>query len=199
VSSVNTDRGIVLRRTKYSEHDLIVQILLASGRKRSFMAKSALRSKIRFGGGALEPTVFLQFEYTDKGSDKLALLKQANVIEDFHGLRNNYDRMDTALQLILAVSKISLEGDEHGEGLFNLLGHSLRALQKTQEFEKFKAIFYIKLLFQQGVLEIDEWMKPWLRLSIRDWDKFESSIQLNLNQMEWIKKQLNQYLETASV
>ncbi len=53
-------RLIILRTIKYSEADLIVHGLNTEGARINFMAKSALKSRKRFGGGVLEPTHYMR-------------------------------------------------------------------------------------------------------------------------------------------
>ena len=57
------ERAIVLRRLKHGEADLIVHCLNEQGTKVSLFAKSAIKSRKRFGGGVLEPTHLIYICY----------------------------------------------------------------------------------------------------------------------------------------
>jgi DNA repair protein RecO (recombination protein O) len=197
MSGVKQGRGIVLRKTKYGESDLIIQMILVSGEKISLMAKGALRSKKRFAGGVLDPTQYVQVQYRDQGSHKLGLLEEASVLEGFEGLRTDYDRMDLALYILSSISKISQEGDSLSESLFNLLGHMLRSLQTAERFDQFRAVFCLKILHQQGVLELEPWMSPALLVKFKNWSQAEPGLKINSLQVHWAENKLSQYLQTA--
>ena len=57
------DRFIILKKMKYGESDLIIHALSSAGTKKSFIARAALKSKKRFGGGVLEPSHFVKLTY----------------------------------------------------------------------------------------------------------------------------------------
>jgi DNA repair protein RecO (recombination protein O) len=150
------DRAIVLRTTRYSEHDLIVQCITSSGAKLNLFARSALRSKKRFGGGVLEPTHFIHILYQDKSSKgadhPLHTLNEATLINAFPKLRSDYARLETALHAVQVVSVIAHEGDTESESIFNLLGNTLKAAETSSSLDALKTHFEVKLLTLQGVL-----------------------------------------------
>lgn len=198
--SILTDiRAIVLKRTKFGESDLIVQMLLSSGAKKSFLARGALKSKKRFAGGALEPTTYLKIQYRDKGDEKLAILEDVQIIDSFALLRTDYDRMEMALDLVRIIYTVAQEGDQASESLFNLLGHGLRILQTADDIEKLKIVFVMKLFFQQGVLEIEDWMRIGLASPLASWADISNKIQFTQQQRSWMQLKLREYLESAGV
>ena len=79
------NKVFILRKTRYGDHDLILNCLTPEGARVSFFARSALRSKKRFGGGVLEPTHYVHVLYDDKGDGKINTLKEASLIQDFPG------------------------------------------------------------------------------------------------------------------
>lgn len=167
--SQGKDRFIILRKIKYSESDLIIHALSPKGEKLAFMARGALRSKKRFGGGVLEPTHFVNFTFkrsADQG--QLHVLQEATLVNDFPGLRSDYDRLEMALHVLDCVSKVSQEGDQNSEFLFNLLGHTLKALEAAPDILVLKMHFYLKFLLQQGVVNAEPWMAPFLKTNIAD-------------------------------
>jgi DNA repair protein RecO (recombination protein O) len=164
----------ILKKTKYSESDLILQVLSERGEKMAFFVKGALRSKKRFGGGILEPTHLIEAIYQNpKQEEGLRLLKEAKLIEGFEALRTDYDRLETALFAVDCVSRVSLEGDQESRIIFQLLGHLFRTLEADSlapeiDLNILRAQFGIKFLFQQGVLTPDPWMEPFLKTSLHD-------------------------------
>jgi DNA repair protein RecO (recombination protein O) len=198
MSNIKSARGIILKKTKYGESDLIIQLILSSGEKLSTIARGALRSKKRFSGGVLDPTNYVQIQYRDQGDHKLSTLEEAQILDGFDGLRTDYDRMELGLQIISAISKISQHGDSLSEGLFNLLGHALRGLQGAKNLVLFRGVFGLKLLYQQGVLEQDPWMNSAFKSNFKDWVNFEEQIQIPKDRLQWIDNQLKQYLQSAS-
>ncbi len=162
-------RALILRNVKYSESDLIVHALLVEGGKQSFLARSALKSRKRFGGGILEPThiVDLNFATTNKNT-QLITLQDARLVEDFAGLRTSFDKLDLALRILHDVSKVGQEGDLHSAEIFNLLGHTFRALESTQRPELVETVFALKFLHQQGILDFQPWMRRYLAAPLRE-------------------------------
>lgn len=163
---------IILRKTKYSESDLVIQALSAQGAKFSFIAKGALRSKKRFSGGVLEPTHFATFSYKMKGDsnaeDRLIFLEEAKLINGFSGLREDYDRLQVALYIVSLVDKVSLQGSVDSGEVFNLLGNTLKQLEISDMPHLLKCHFEVKLLYQQGVLPQDLLINSFLVHSIKD-------------------------------
>lgn len=163
------DNFIILRKIKYGEADLIIHALGSNGARSSFIAKSALKSKKRFGGGILEPLHFVSFTYKEKqDSSQMKTLSEATLIEDFREIRTSYDKLELALYILDCVSHVSLEGDQHSEFLFNLTGHSLRAVAKTLSPATLKLHFCLKFLYQQGVISMEPWMNVFLKVNIVD-------------------------------
>ena len=195
------DKFIILKKIKYGEADLIIHALGSDGARSSFMARSALKSKKRFGGGILEPLHFVNFSYRDTNdSEKLKTLTEASLIEDFKDIRSSYEKLELALFVLNCVSHVSLEGDQNSEVLFNLTGHSLRAISKTENVDILKLHFCLKFLYQQGVVSFENWMGPFLKASmsesgelVRDQD-VQQATETYLDSIETL---VNQYIKTA--
>lgn len=165
------DRVFILKKSRYGDADLIIHALNPKGERLHLFARSALKSKKRFGGGVLEPTHYVNVLYEDKsgGSDqRLHTLKEASIIEDFDGLRTDYNRLETALYLIQLVHDVSREGDVHADEVFNLLGNALRAAEKTSSPFKLRTHFEAKLLAHHGVLDVMEEEAELMKMAIAD-------------------------------
>lgn len=189
-------RFLILRKIKYGESDLILHALSAQGEKKSFIARGALKSKKRFGGGVLEPLHYCEFLFQKSSSSELHLLKEATLIEDFPGLKSDYDRLEFGLKILECTSKVSQEGETDNARLFQLVGHALGYLEKTQDLQIFKMQFYIKLLFQQGVLSPENWMLPFLRTSLEKSQELADR-SLSMDQIKTVEYQVRHYIDHA--
>lgn len=194
MSNLKKARMIIVRKTRYGESDLIIQGLDSSGGKISCMARAALKSKKRFGGGVLEPLHFVEIQYREKPQGQLNVLEEASVIEDFKEIRKDYDKLEVAFFFLGVVSKISQEGDNLSEGVFNLLGHALRTLELVRDPQPLRLVFSLKLLFSQGVLEVEDWMRPILKQPLLKWDE---TLPVDRKYEAWVSQVLERYLSTA--
>lgn len=194
-------RFIILKKIKYSEADLIIHALGVDGAKTSFIAKSALKSKKRFGGGILEPLHFVNLTYKDNiDSSKIKILHEASLIEDFREVKTSYDKLELALFVLNCVSHVSLEGDQNSEFLFNLTGHTLRAVSKVKNLNCLKLHFCLKFLYQQGVIDIEPWMSVFLKINISESNILADDVNVNLvvqNYLESIEMLVGRYIKTA--
>lgn len=174
-----TGTFILLKKVRYGESDLIVTGISSNGEKKSFLARSALKSRRRFGGGVLEPLHHVKLTYSDK-SDKqlLSVLEEAQLLNDFSALKRDYDLLQFALFTLECASKVSQEGDNLSDSLYNLLGHCLKnlsneALNYELHVPILKTQFFLKLLADQGVLEQESWMRPFLVTPMSEYAKLE--------------------------
>jgi len=165
------ERAVILSKTKYGEADLILKLLTSTGEVFSAIAKSALKSKKRFGGGVLEPTHYVSVSLLRRGgqgdSERMVVINEAQMIDDFRGLKTDYDRLELAFHCVRAVSTVSREGDMHRD-VFNLLGHTLKTAETASDLHLLKMQFNLKLLHLQGVLPPDDRYAPFLRMSVRE-------------------------------
>ena len=195
---------LILKKTKYSEADLIIHALSQSGEKMSFIARGALRSKRRFGGGVLEPTHHVKLTYSTSHQTEMHTIKEAQLLQGFELIRTNYDKLEFALTALNCVSQVSMEGDSNSPTMYNLLGHLLKRLESVTdptELSLLKVQFYLKFLLQQGVLEGEDWMKPFLKLSIQDLGSFETlstQKQMAIGRLLSLEKSVLQYAKNAS-
>lgn len=174
------ERAIILRKIRYSESDLILHCLNEQGSQINLLAKGALRSKKRFGGGILEPTHLLKLTYRKRENsveDPLHWLEEASLLRDFSGLKQDYDRLEVAFELLQTVGKVSFEGLQDGEEVFQLLGHALMAAEKVKSLNQLRHLFQLKLLWLQGVLPEGLQESPWLRYSLKDVDNMSVSLE----------------------
>ncbi len=194
------DRVFILKKTRYGDADLILHVLNPKGERVNLFARSALKSKKRFGGGVLEPTHFVNVMYEEKtgrSEQQLHTLKEASIIEDFTGIRTDYNRLEAALYLIQIVHDVSREGDVDADEIFNLLGNALRAAEKTSAPQKLRTHFEAKLLAHHGVLEVEEEEAALLKAAVSEHEK------VNLSDEQWravtarLQRALREFLPTV--
>lgn len=196
---------IILKKVKYSEADLIITAISSKGEKKSFLARNALKSKKRFGGGVLEPTHYVKFTFLDKESkQQLNILEEAQLINDFHNLRKNYDLLELSLHALGCIHKVSLEGDRSSEALYNLLGHALKNMAKDNlvyemDIPILKLQFYLKFLSEQGVLLLEPWMSPYLKTNLSEHEKLHSKIEYDRQYIPFVENQIKQYIMHANL
>lgn len=212
MSEVLRTKIILLKKTKYSESDLVLQGITPAGERISMLAKGALKSKKRFGGGILEPTHQIEIQIKKpKQESGLYILEEAVLVNGFEGIRTSYDKIEFALYLVDIISRISQEGDSYSDSLYNLLGHTLTAVEKTEDLHRLKMHFGLKLLYSQGVLDQEAWMGPYLALPLARHSELNDRVSeaeqsggsldkrdpIFDNNLRWLEVQILRYLETA--
>ncbi len=193
------EKVILLKKTKYGEADLIVQALSAKEGKISFLARGALRSKKRFGGGILEPTHHIEAQFQrPTNSERLCTLQDAILINDFAQIRNSYERIEAALKIVEVAARVSQPGDPHAESVYNLIGSALKVLASQAELLPFRMHFALRFLRLQGVLEEEPWMAPYLQTPMGENKKVETT-PIDTVKLHWIETLLNNYIEGSSL
>jgi len=201
------DKVFILRKTRYGDADLILNCLNPNGARVSFIARSAVKSKKRFGGGVLEPTHYIHVLYDDKSGSSpleqpLHTLKEASIIDDFPNLRTSYERIEMALHFVRLVSEVVREGEVDAADLFNLLGNALKAAEVSQNLEILRVHFEAKILGNQGVLPIESDEEMFLKTPISEHQKIVIS-ESNLNLLKGrvrrvLRDYLQEYLKTTT-
>ena len=191
---------LILRKIKYGESDLIIQALSPLGEKISFMARGALRSKKRFGGGVLEPGHHVLLTYKSSPvAGKMGNLQEASLIADFKNTRRSYDHLEFALFILECAGKVGQEGDESSSFLYNLVGHTMKAVETCQNLEILKVQFYLKFLMHQGVMGLEAWMKPFLMAKVSEVDSLLEYQDVADKKEVPLKIDLRHYLQNAEL
>lgn len=194
------DKFIILRKMKYGESDLIIHAISPHGEKLSFIARGALKSKKRFGGGILEPSHFVNFVYKESSEEgRMHVLQEATLINDFPGIRQDYDHLEFALHVLDCVTKVSQEGDKHSDFLFNLLGHTLKSIELAQDVLVLKMHFYLRFLLQQGVIQPEPWMAPFLRTNLADTNTLLAHRQVVDEELNNVENMVRHYIAHAVI
>jgi DNA repair protein RecO (recombination protein O) len=121
------DQGIVLRSYPFGEADRVVVLLSPNRGKLRTVAKGVRKTKSRFGG-RLEP--FSHVDLVLYAGRNLDTITQVSLIEPFHRLRSDLDRVVAAGTMVEVADAVSAEG-ESSVRLFLLLQRGLRALDEA--------------------------------------------------------------------
>ena len=145
--AVYRSKGIVLRSIRYGEADRILDLYTQDAGLVSVIAKGIRRTKSRFGG-RLEPLSCVDFlAYEGRTLDTVT---QVEVLRSFHGVRENLESLEAAGGMVANVRAFS-GGDEADRRVFNLLYHTLDALEtRTEDTTSIEAAFSLKLSILAG-------------------------------------------------
>ena len=135
-------QGLVLRRTEYNDHDVLLTILSKQHGKITAKARGLKRknSPLTAQCQLLAFSEFTLFEYRG-----MYTINEAATIELFHGLRNDLGKLSLGTYFAQAAEVISQEDLPNPE-LLSLVLNSLYALSKLGEPElKVKAAFELRL------------------------------------------------------
>lgn len=140
-------KGIVLRSIRYGEADRILDLYTPDSGLVSVIAKGIRRIRSRFGG-RLEPLSCVEFlAYEGKTLDTIT---QVEILRSFHGVRENLARLEAAGGVLSTIRALS-GGDEADRRVFNLLYHTLDALEGREEgMSGVEAAFGLKLSILAG-------------------------------------------------
>ncbi len=120
------DQGIVLRGYPFGEADRVVVLLSPNSGKLRTVAKGVRKTKSRFGG-RLEP--FTHVDLVLYEGRNLDTITQVSVIEPFHAVRLDLDKVVAAGTMVEIADAVSQEA-EVSIRLFLLLQRGLRALDQ---------------------------------------------------------------------
>jgi len=141
------DQGIVLRSFPFGEADRVVVLLSPNHGKLRTVAKGVRKTKSRFGG-RLEP--FCHVDLVLYEGRNLDTITQVSIIEPFHRLRADLDRVVAAGTMVEVADAVALEG-ESAVRLFLLLQRGLRALDGGETHPDLVTAFLLKAAEIVGV------------------------------------------------
>ena len=137
---VLTSEAVVLRTWPVQEADLIVSLFTRDYGKLRGVAKSALKSRKRFGG-ALEPMTIAQAWFAERPRQELMRLDQLEIVRSPLSLAVDAARM-TALSFYAEVLEESLPERDPQETVFRLL---LAVLEQTTTEQPWMPVTYFAL------------------------------------------------------
>jgi DNA repair protein RecO (recombination protein O) len=146
---LNITEGIILKSFPLGEADLIVTIFtLDFGLIRVF-AKSPRKTKSRFGS-SLEPFSYDKISFFGKDDTHLPRLTQADIINTFQGLRDNFQVFMKSIEILEVTLNLQPERMPTKE-LFYILLDALRKLDSEFNGERWRLFYKIKLLKYCGL------------------------------------------------
>ena len=101
------DRGVVLRTIRLGEADRIVTLLTEQHGKVRAVAKGVRRTTSKFGA-RLEPLTHVAL-LCWQGRGDLDIVNQVEVIDTFRAVREDLDRMATAMTMLEVVDQVAQE------------------------------------------------------------------------------------------
>ena len=144
---IQHDQGIVLRAYPFGDADRVVVLLSPNHGKLRTVAKGIRKTKSRFGG-RLEP--FCHVDLVLYEGRNLDTITQVNLIEAFHTLRSDLDRVVAAGTMVEVADAVAQEG-EPSRRLFLLLQRGLRALDERGTHPDFVTSYLLKAAAIVGV------------------------------------------------
>ncbi|MDJ0496598.1 MAG: DNA repair protein RecO [Acidimicrobiia bacterium] len=145
--AIRHDQGIVLRSFPFGEADRVVVLLSPNHGKLRTVAKGIRKTKSRFGG-RLEP--FSHVDLVLYEGRNLDTITQVAMIEPFHDLRSDLDRVVMAGVMVEVADAVAQE-NESSVRLFLLLQRGLRALEAGPAHADLLTAFLLKAAETIGV------------------------------------------------
>lgn len=145
--AIRHDQGIVLRSFPFGEADKVVVLLSPNHGKLRTVAKGVRKTKSRFGG-RLE--TFSHVDLVLYEGRNLDTITQVSMIEPFHDLRADLDRVIAAGVMVEIADAVAQE-NESSVRLFLLLQRGLRALDAGRDVPDLVTSFLLKAAETIGV------------------------------------------------
>lgn len=184
-------RFITLRVKQFGDSDLIVDVLSKQGERLSLTAKNARKSRRRFAGGVLEALQFIELYYMRSKAGYL-YIQEAKLVDAFSEVRNNYQKLQVGFSFLQLISKATQEGLQDNKQLFDLLGNSLKALERSDQLTLLKTQFQLKYLFYLGFSAIDEDSEEFITKPIGE----HASIRLTDDELTYMSQYAHQQIRT---
>ncbi len=140
------DQGVVLRTYKLGEADRIVNICTRAHGKVRAVVKGVRKTRSKFGA-RLEPISHCALQLYE--GRELDIVTQAETIDSFRVIREDFDRFSTATPMLEAVDLVLQEGERDPQ-LYDMLVRALRALAE-HDSPLVAPAFHLKLLAHDGV------------------------------------------------
>jgi len=133
--------AVVLRTYPLREADLLVTFFTRAEGKVKGVARSAKKSKRRFGGGALEPLTCVRVYWEDRERQELARIDSCEVLQSPLATQVDYPRA-VALGHVAEVLDEFLPDREANDAIFRL---TVSVLQQLQADEVWRPVTYFEL------------------------------------------------------
>lgn len=136
--------AIVLKSKKYRESSKLVTFYTKRCGKINGIIKGARNVKNKYGS-SLELLSNVMIVFYKKESTQLHLVTQCDLLKAFKSISQNLDKLEPALKIIELIYKV-MHDEEENEELFNLLNHTLFAIESNnRNLTNLFFLFEIKL------------------------------------------------------
>lgn len=142
-----TERGLILRETKYKESDKILTILTAKGGKITAKARGVARTRSKLAAATQLYTYSELTLFENKG---MYTVNEAESIEEFRGLREDIRRLALAGYICELLEAVSDEDCPEPEMLQLGLNCLYAAANKIAPLELIKPVFELRLMCIAG-------------------------------------------------
>ena len=146
--ALHRTRAITLKSINLSESDRLVTFLTENYGKIKCVAKGARKVKNRFWG-SLEPMSQVNLIYFGKENQNLYRLNQADIIESFQTIREDFGKIYKGIYFLELIDSIILEGHQD-KRIFNLLQQTFCVLSQQCKPDSLIRLFEIRLLALSG-------------------------------------------------
>jgi len=170
--------GFILHSLPYGETSVILRVFTKEQQRISIMAKGVRKAKSRLAA-LLQPFMELEWIWYEKPGRDLHLLKEVNVIRQFSGISDDYDRYLSASGCLEQYDRFYPEGDS-SDGLYGLLPGTLELITSAEKsaWNHFFALWLIHLELLGYSLLTDRCIRCGLDLS----ETLPPMVQVDLNE-----------------
>jgi DNA repair protein RecO (recombination protein O) len=128
--ALHKTRAVVIGRRAFGESDRLVDFYTRDHGKIRGIARSARRSRSRFGS-ALEPFTLGEMVFFDSGRSDLVQVDHFDIVRPFVGVREDLERLGQAAWSVEVVARLSADRDPN-PALFGLLVRALAAMEASR-------------------------------------------------------------------
>ncbi len=133
--------GIVLKRIKVSDYDIILNVFTKKYGKISLSIKGARSVKSKLSAGS-QPFVYGEFAINKSG--KISKTNSIDIYNSFYDIRTDLDKLSVGCYILELISVVTNE--DVNIRLFDFVIETLSYLEKTDNIHLVKIIFELKLL-----------------------------------------------------
>src|SRR5262250_2809043 len=137
--ALHKTQGIVIGRRALGESDRLVDFYTRDHGRVRGVAKSARRTRSRFGS-ALELFTLGELVFFDTGRSELVRIDHFDIVHPFVAVREDLGRLGRGAWMCEALSRLSADRDPH-PALFGLLVRGLRGLEGATAPERVALCF----------------------------------------------------------
>ncbi len=138
--------AIVLRRRDFNESDRLLTLFSREFGKIEAIAKGARKPQSRKTGHV---ELFMRTNFLFAKGRQMNIITQAEMVEAYHGLREDLVRMTYASYLVEMLDRFTADEDKH-QGQYDLLANGLRWLEGTADYLLVARYYELRLLSLAG-------------------------------------------------